>query len=159
MYIKYLKYVMRHKRYVMLECFKRCLFIQGLIHDMSKFMPIEFVSYAQFFCSKGQPENRGFTVQSGNDSLKESRMERGWLHHIHLNKHHWNYWVSVEPGGKLQIFDMPYRYIVEMVCDWEGASKALRGKAASAKEWYESEGKKLILSSRTRRVVERLLRK
>ena len=43
-YLKYLSYVLRHKWFVMLACFKVKLFWQGITHDLSKFLPDEFIS-------------------------------------------------------------------------------------------------------------------
>lgn len=47
--IKYLKYLLCHKWYVMIECFREGLIWQGLMHDLSKFLPSEFIPYANFF--------------------------------------------------------------------------------------------------------------
>ena len=48
-YTKYLNYVLRHKWYVMIECFKRGQYWRGIMHDMSKFRPSEFIPYAIYF--------------------------------------------------------------------------------------------------------------
>jgi len=48
-YLKYLKYVLVHKYYVFIECFKVGLFWRGIMHDMSKFFPDEFLPYARYF--------------------------------------------------------------------------------------------------------------
>jgi len=48
-YLKYLKYILKHKWYVMIECFKNGLIWRGLMHDLSKFLPSEFIPYANFF--------------------------------------------------------------------------------------------------------------
>jgi len=156
-YWRYFLYLMRHKWYVGIECFKRGELIAALFHDMSKFLPDEFVPYARFFYGKGQPKNRGDTIQSGENAELKLAMEEAWLRHIHRNKHHWQYWISVEANGKLQVFDMPYDYIAEMVCDWEGASKALRGPKAKAIDWYNRQRETLVLSGRTRVLAENIL--
>ncbi len=48
-YLKYLNYIARHKWYVMNECFKEGLIWRGIVHDMSKLLPSEFIPYANFF--------------------------------------------------------------------------------------------------------------
>lgn len=53
-YLKYLRYLLRHKWYVGIECFKRGLYWRGIIHDMSKFRPAEFIPYTNFFYGKGR---------------------------------------------------------------------------------------------------------
>lgn len=46
---RYLKYILRHKYFVMVECFKRDLYWQGITHDLSKFSLQEFVPYMNSF--------------------------------------------------------------------------------------------------------------
>jgi len=41
-----------------------------------------------------------------------------------------------------------------MICDWEGASKAIRGKDANAREWYKSQWSKIHLHAETREIVD-----
>lgn len=48
-YWKYFKYVLRHKWYVFLACLKYGLIWRGIVHDLSKFKPDEFIAYARFF--------------------------------------------------------------------------------------------------------------
>lgn len=153
-YWKYLKYVIRHKYYVAIECFKRDLYWAGIFHDVSKFSPYEFHNYAMFFNGKGQQNQKGDTLEDGGNPLLKQRMENSWLLHVRRNKHHWNYWILIDRKNEMQIFDMPNKYITEMICDWEGASKALRGQEAKAKDWYERQKNTLILSNYTRSKVE-----
>jgi hypothetical protein len=42
MIIKYLNYLLRHKWYVGIECFKKGLIWRGLVHDLSKFLQANF---------------------------------------------------------------------------------------------------------------------
>ena len=44
-FFRYLSYVIRHRWFVMIECFKRGLIWRGLTHDLSKFHPSEFFPY------------------------------------------------------------------------------------------------------------------
>ena len=48
-YIAYLKYVLRHKRYVAQERFREGMYWRAFVHDMSKFLPSEFIPYAKHF--------------------------------------------------------------------------------------------------------------
>lgn len=48
-YWKYFKYVIRHKWYVLIECFKKGQYWRGITHDLSKFLPDEFIPYAKYF--------------------------------------------------------------------------------------------------------------
>jgi hypothetical protein len=95
---------------VFVECWKEGLYFQGITHDLSKFLPTEFLPYAKkFFSGK---------ALSLEDELK---WKYAWLHHQHKNKHHWEHWV-VNPNAK-QALPMPQKYIIEMVCDWRSFSR------------------------------------
>ena len=48
-YWKYLLYVLEHKKNVFKTCWKRGLYLHALTHDLSKFMPDEFIPYARYF--------------------------------------------------------------------------------------------------------------
>ncbi|MFA5999381.1 MAG: DUF5662 family protein [Candidatus Paceibacterota bacterium] len=152
-HFKYLKYILTHKWFVMVECFKVGLYWQGIIHDWSKFMPIEFIAYANHFYSK-PTSNRQYKigyykpVDTGDDAF-----EIACFHHQKLNKHHWQYWVQPIDKGSVKVYEMPYRYALEMVCDWLGASKAQQTKGMSY--WYAENKDKLVLGEKTRAFIER----
>lgn len=149
-YSLYFKYVMRHKWYVMLECFKKGKFKRGLLHDISKLLPDEFIPYAKYFYSD-------FNQLSKEDSLKIKReFDLAWLRHQKRNPHHWQYWVLHEDSGKCIKLDMPDAYIIEMVCDWRGAGLAIKGKDDTNK-WYSQNRMKMLLSESTRQRVEELV--
>ena len=101
-YWNYLKYVTEHKKNVFKVCCRRGMFIHAIFHDMSKFHPLEFVTYSKHFY--GTEEDK-----------KNSGFEYGWLHHQRKNKHHWNYWVN----GNGKPVKMPEKYIRQMICNWE----------------------------------------
>lgn len=89
-YIRYFKYVLRHKFFVALECFKNGLYWRGLCHDISKFLPSECIAYANFF--SGDANNRNLFLEKFNYA---------WLTHQHRNKHHWQYWILHTDTGKV----------------------------------------------------------
>lgn len=72
--------ILKYKLNVLVECWKEGLYLQGIIHDWSKFSPTEFFPYAKKFFYIGQ--------KSANDELK---WKYAWSHHQHKNKHHWEY--------------------------------------------------------------------
>ena len=116
MYWKYLKYVIRHKWFVFLEC--------------CKFRPSEFIPYARYFYGN-YPDYwekiKGLCTQD----IKQ-RFDKAWLLHIHRNPHHWQYWILREDNpvfiGKSKIIPMPVKYLKEMLADWHGAGQAINGK-------------------------------
>lgn len=82
------------------------------VHDLSKFSREEFGGYAMHFQGGGAPQE----------------FARAWLHHIHHNPHHWQYWIF--PDGytpkdtniQSGVVEMPSNYALEMIADWMGAS-------------------------------------
>jgi len=158
-YTKYLSYVLRHKWYVMIECFSRGLFLRGIMHDMSKFRPSEFIPYARYF-NGDYPTYESipkFLPMSYKNILTKERVEiefnYAWLQHIHRNKHHWQYWVLREDDGKVIAMKIPGKYIDEMISDWNGAGKAITGKDNTL-EWYRENKDNMILHGKTRHQIE-----
>lgn len=114
-YWKHFKLVLRHKYYVFMEMRRYGLYWQGLTHDLSKFSPVEF-RQAKYYSGTMSPISAEKRVRGYSIS---------WLHHIHHNKHHWEYWYDVTSG---KLAPIPERYLTEMVCDIVAASKAYNGK-------------------------------
>jgi hypothetical protein len=150
-YIKYLKYLLRHIYFVRKACWAKGLFWQGFIHDWSKFLPQEFVPYAKFFYGQKSPRNsKGYYKPSNTGN---GAFELAWLHHIHSNPHHWQYWAIPSDSGGIEIKPMPYKYRLEMLCDWWGASMA-QGFGGKCRTWYEANKDKMQLHPKTKKWVE-----
>lgn len=83
---QYLKYVLRHKWYVFLACLELGVPLWiAITHDWDKFLPDEWFAYAQTFYKP-----------NGEKRYQESvDFAMAWMHHQHRNKHHWQYWLSV----------------------------------------------------------------
>ena len=121
---------------------------QGLAHDLSKFLPFEFIWHAHNFYGRGEgADEEGITM-----SFDEAR-----LYHIHRNKHHWEYWLRPKTLQNLQVLEMPKKYAIEMVCDWAGVDRALTGRRDGVLGWYKNNKNSIILHSITREYVEELL--
>lgn len=156
-YWKYLCYVIRHKYFVFAECAKHGLIWRGLMHDLSKFLPEEFVPYARYFY---HPDGRSTydLHKNGESNPWKPGMDRAWLFHQKRNPHHHQYWVLREDSGAIIALDMPDKNAREMICDWKGAGMALGHTGADeCSNWYQKNKSKMILSERTRRLVEKLL--
>lgn len=149
-YLKYFNYVFRHKWYVFVECCKYGLFWQGLIHDWSKFLPSEFIPYANFFYGGDNRKDRFYNPADGSDEFN-----RSWLLHQHRNPHHWQFWLLQNDDGSKLPLEMPIEYAIEMVCDWRGAGRASGYSDTPA--WYLRNKDKIILNQFTRNYVEALL--
>lgn len=142
-YLKYFYYLFKHKWYVMVECFIEGLIWRGLAHDLSKFLPREFVPYVNYYY----------------DGQDKEAFDRAWECHKTRNKHHWQYWLL--PDGSPR--EMAYPYNVEMVCDWVGAGKA-RGHPSpkndqyfEVRNFYRKKKDKMVLHENTRKRVENKL--
>lgn len=115
-YLKYLIYLLDHKKNVLLACWKRGLYIHGITHDLSKFLPDEFIPYARYFYIDKEKYQSDFDL--------------AWEKHYTRNKHHWNHFY--DPVYKL-VVGMDKKHIKQMVCDWEAMSMKFGG---SALEFY-----------------------
>lgn len=123
---KHFKTVCRHKWEVFKECCACGITWQGIVHDMSKFSPAEFVPSAKYFQGNRSP------IEAEKEAIGYSD---AWLHHKGHNKHHWEYWCDYNNDtGEVFPHRIPYKYVVEMVCDWIGA-----GKVYSKEKWTQAE--------------------
>ena len=101
MYWKYLKYVIRHKWYVFIECCKLGILIRGLLHDFSKLLPSEFFPYAHYFYGSWMKESewhgdrRNYIPWKYTEMGVKEAFDIAWLKHQKRNKHHWQYWLLV----------------------------------------------------------------
>lgn len=108
--------------------------LQGILHDLSKFSPVEFIESVKYYNGERSPidickEKNGYSM--------------AWFNHRGRNKHHYEYWIDyLDKGGEPIL--MPYEYAVEMVCDWIGAGKAYQGKDWSFEsqfKWWKNKQK------------------
>lgn len=124
------------------------LMISIACHDLSKYNSEEYYAYDNYFYGN----NRSYEVV---ESFKYA-----WLEHIHNNCHHWQYWVLIndDPKNGITVLDMPYEYIIEMICDWWAFSWA-SGNLYEIFSWYETRKDYIKLSDNTRKTVEDILDK
>lgn len=117
-------------------------------HDASKTDPEEYDAYDAYFYGN----NRSYAVVQN--------FKKAWLRHIHNNPHHWQHWILIndEPKEGMVVIDMPYIYVVEMICDWWAFSWK-KGDLNEIFSWYEDRKDYMKLSANTRRSVEYILGK
>lgn len=115
---KHLHTVNKHRWYVFKYSIKAGIPFRGLVHDLSKYSPTEFFESVKYFDGHKSP-------------LTLAKLDKGYsealLHHRGRNKHHPEYWEDEMNGERVGIF-MPYKYIVESVCDKISATKVYNGK-------------------------------
>lgn len=152
------KYLFLHKYYVLVYCFKHKLYIQGLLHDLDKFLPHMIIAYTKYFHSDGffnksknwDKDGYSYKLTTGNEQF-----ELAWLGHLHRNKHHWQHWVAIE-GDKIKPYRMPYKYALEMVLDWKSAGR-VQNNPHSTKEWFKINKHKMVLHKDTLIDLENIL--
>lgn len=117
-------------------------------HDASKSELDEYGPYDKYFYGG----NRSYQVVQD--------FNYAWLMHIHRNPHHWQYWVLVndDPSEGMIILDMPYQYILEMICDWWAFSWN-SGDLTEIFKWYDEHKDYMKLSKKTKKSVEDILNK
>jgi len=167
MVFRYLCYLIKHKWYVMIECFKMGLIWRGLVHDLSKFLPDEFLPYMNWFYGKygikfsqKQPLIvNGCKVRNYDKHKKvEEQFNVAWLKHQHRNKHHYQYWYLRNDDGSEKYIKISDKYKREMICDWIGAGRAITGKN-NIKEWWSKTKEKKKMNDLTYIEIDNAIRR
>ncbi|MEG1848900.1 MAG: DUF5662 family protein [Lachnospiraceae bacterium] len=150
---KHFKTITEHKLLVMQGCFKVGLYKQGLLHDLSKYMPSEFFVGAKYYQGTRSP----------NNAEREAKgYSAAWLHHKGRNKHHYEYWVdysTTQIKGSIPV-PMPTKYIIEMFMDRIAASKVYnKGHYTDSDplNYYNHGSKYALMHEDTRAQLESLL--
>lgn len=104
-------------------------------HDDSKYSEEEFEPYAQHFYG------------SGDNDFEYSE---AWKHHWTHNEHHPEFWLGE---------DMPFIYILEMLCDWGSFSIDKGDFRELSKYYYEQarDDEEKNLSDNTKNIIEDIL--
>ena len=113
---RHFRTITHHKILVMKGCFKLGLYRQGLLHDMSKYSPTEFLVGCRYYQGTRSP----------NNAEREAKgYSSAWLHHKGRNKHHYEYWIDygMKKEDGIIGMKMPARYVAEMFVDRISASK------------------------------------
>lgn len=112
-----------HRLNVFKLCLKAGIPIRGILHDISKYSPIEFFEGVKYW--------DGGKHSPTENVKKDKGYSKAWLHHRGRNKHHFEYWVDLVNPEKSAI--IPYKYLVEMICDQIAA-----GKTYHPESWNDS---------------------
>jgi hypothetical protein len=119
---KHKKTVRIHRKAVRKACFKMGIPLQGLLHDLSKYSKEELF-IANWYVGTKSPHDI---------ARAELGYSPSWIYHKSKNKHHWEYWTDFNSAKlvegeyiiKATAVKMPYKYVIEMFCDFIGAGKA-----------------------------------
>ena len=151
--------ITKHKILVMKGCFQIGLYRQGLLHDLSKYSPTEFLVGCKYY--------KGY-MSPNNAEREDKGYSLAWLHHKGRNKHHLEYWIDYgipgkdHPNEKMGMcgMKMPLRYVAEMFIDRISASKNYQGDAytdQSALIYYEKGKGHYLIHEDTAAMLELLL--
>jgi len=150
---EYTQYIVEHKANVEKafrwivdhDIFEDCeIPVNVVSHDLSKYSAEEYKAYDDYFYGRRTKE-------------VEKAFDYAWLHHIHSNPHHWQYWVLKHDDGPEEALEMPLEYVVEMICDWWSFSFKT-GNLYEIFDWYKKH-KGMVLHKNTRKLVEDTLDK
>lgn len=151
---EHFKTITYHKYLVMKGCFSAGLYWQGIVHDLSKYSPAEFIIGARYYQGTRSPNN------AEREAVGYSS---AWLHHKGRNRHHYEYWIDYStkdiPGG-MSPAPMPVRYVVEMLMDRVAACKVYHKGTYTSKdplEYYLSGKNPAPLHPKTKKQLEVLL--
>lgn len=152
---KHFRKIQTHRKWVRYYCFKCGIFWQGIKHDLSKYSPTEFFESVKYYQGTSSPINAAKADKGYSDA---------WFHHKGRNKHHYEYWMdNFDDGGQNII--MPFKYWVELICDYLGASHAYNNNDFSYYnefKWWEEKSKHCAMNpaliKATTAVFEALMR-
>ena len=144
--------ITRHRWLVRQGCFRIGLYWRGLVHDLSKYSPTEFVVGAKYYQGNRSP-NAAEREQKG--------YSEAWMHHKGRNRHHYEYWTDMSPVTRVyEPVPMPRKYLCEMVMDRRAACIVYEGKNytdSSALTYFEKSRERMLMHEQTQRELGYLL--
>ena len=149
---QHFKTITHHKWLVLCGCFRVGLYWQGLIHDLSKYSPTEFLVGAKYYQGNRSP----------NAAEREDKgYSEAWMHHKGRNRHHYEYWTDMNRTTKLyESVPMPRKYLAEQVMDRRAACIVYQGKdytPGSALTYFMKSRERELMHPKTRREIEYIL--
>lgn len=136
-------------------CFRIGLYRQGLLHDLSKYSPTEFLVGCKYYQGTRSPNNA---------EREDTGVSMAWLHHKGRNRHHFEYWVdySLDSDHVIMGAQMPRKYVAEMIMDRISASRTYLGEAYTDQQpleyFLKSKERLWFIHPNTKRDLEALLR-
>ena len=149
---QHFKTITKHRWLVRSGCFKVGLYWQGLIHDLSKYAPMEFGVGAKYFQGTRSP----------NAAEREDKgYSEAWMHHKGRNRHHYEYWTDMSMQTRnYESVPMPRKYLVEMVMDRIAACRTYQGKdytQGSALIYFDKSREKSLMHPQTQKELGYIL--
>lgn len=154
--VKHFRTITEHRHLVCRYCIRLGLIRQGLLHDLSKYAPMEFWRGAKYYQGNRSP----------NDAeRRQNGVSMAWMHHKGRNRHHFEYWIdyiinedgTVGFGGN----KMPKRYVAEMFCDRIAACRIYLGDKytdSAAYDYFVRARKWTMMHPDTSAALEKMLK-
>ena len=122
---KAIKMTIKHRYGVFRLCCKCGLPWRGITHDLSKYSWVEFRERDKYYSSDGSPLDISKEINGRSPAME---------HHLRKNKHHFGYWYDASLEEQP---DIPYPYLVEMICDMITATKNYHKNNSDPKIVYD----------------------
>jgi len=150
--VKHFMTITKHKWWVFRFCIKAGIPWQGIMHDLSKYSPTEFIVGARYYQG----------VRSPNAAEREDiGYSTAWIHHKGRNRHHFEYWTDLNrQTGRYESVPMPRKYLAEMIMDRRAACMTYQGNAytdASPYNYFASSHDRTLMHPKLDRELEYLL--
>ena len=149
---QHFKTITHHKWLVLCGCFRVGLYWQGITHDLSKYMPAEFMVGVRYFQGTRSPNAA---------EREEKGYSEAWMHHKGRNRHHYEYWTDLSyQTRQYESVEMPRNYFVEMIMDRRAACLVYQGKNYrddSALIYFDRSKEKMLMHPETRRQLSYVL--
>lgn len=149
---KHLKTITRHRMLVLAGCFRVGLYWQGLVHDLSKYSPTEFLVGVRYY--------QGYRSPNAAERAEKGYSE-SWMHHKGRNRHHYEYWSDMDMQTRTYVpVRMPRKYLAEQIMDRRAACMVYQGDAytdASPYEYFITSREQALMHPENRRELEFLL--
>lgn len=112
--------ITKHRWAVRRGCFRVGLYWRGLVHDLSKYSPTEFLPGAKYYQGTRSPNSQARELLGYSTA---------WMHHKGRNRHHYEYWTDLDVKTKKYMpVPMPRKFFTEMIMDRIAACKTYHGR-------------------------------
>lgn len=147
---KHFAKITKHKWLVFKLSIKAGIPFRGLVHDLSKYSWTEFSESVKYYQGTRSPITRAREVQGYSIA---------WLHHKGRNKHHHQYWYDPDSYDenvhiKNHAIMMPFKYVVELICDNLAAGMNYQGK-----NWHQGFQLEYFTNKESRLIANETLKK
>ena len=127
--IGHFRTITKHRHKVIAHCARCGILKRGLLHDLSKYSPAEFIAGAKYYLGTRSPNE---------EERNRNGYSAAWLHHKGRNRHHFEYWTDYNmKERRVMPVKMPFVFVVEKFCDRVAASKIYQGKKYTDNHPYD----------------------